>query len=356
VPICCAGQYAPFILNNRDWKKATGREGKLQKHEGSAAHQSAAESYTNRMKENSSVAVHLSQAYAEQLQRNKEEKERNREVLSPIAEVVRFLARQNMSFRGHREEENGDNRGNFLELVNFLAKFNPVLKNWLVNHPSNVSWLSHDIQNEVLQLISNEVVKTIVRECNSRPYSIMCDEVSDRANKELLSLVIRYVQESGLVREAVVALIQVSNISSSALCETIIKQLNDLGLPLDYLVGQCFDGAANMSGKYNGLQARIKELSPRSPLFVHCWAHVLNLVLQDSVKCVPFCSRIFDLLQKLYVIVEGSPKRHVSYLTCLDNLNLTDGARALQSLSATRWNARCVNLRIVHRCLAASLQ
>ena len=163
VSIFCAGQYVPFLLNNEDWKKATGREGKFQKHEGSAAHHSTAESYTNRMKEDSSVAVHLSQAYAETLfQRNKEEKARNREVLSAIADVIRFLARQNISFRGHREEEDSDNRGNFLELVTFVAKFNPVLNNWLVNHPGNVSWLSHDIQNELLHLISNEVVQTIV--------------------------------------------------------------------------------------------------------------------------------------------------------------------------------------------------
>jgi len=119
------------------------------------------------------------------------------------------------------------------------------------------------------------------------------------------------------------------------------------------MVGQCSDGASNMSGQYNGLQARIKELSSRNPLFVHCWAHVLNLVLQDAVKSVAMCSRVFDLLQKLYVVIEGSPKRHAQYHACVSGLGLDDGLQALQSLSATRWAARCVNLRIVHRCLPA---
>ena len=131
----------------------------------------------------------------------------------------------------------------------------------------------------------------------------MCDEVSDRANKELLSLVIRYVLESDLVREAIVQLIEVPTTTSSTLCQMVIRKLHELGLPLEFMVGQCFDGASNMAGQYNGLQVRIKELCPRNLLFVHCWAHVLNLVLQNAVKAVPLCSRIFELLQKIYVVI-----------------------------------------------------
>jgi hypothetical protein len=71
------------------------------------------------------------------------------------------------------------------------------------------------------------------------------------------------------------------------------------------------------------------------------------------VNSVPLRSRIFDLLQKVYVIIERSPKRHAQYSACISSLGLADGLKSLQSLSATRWSARCVNLRIVHRCLPA---
>lgn len=352
-----SGSYVNFTLKNTDWKKATGKDGKLAKHETSSAHRAAADMYKSRLNEtSSSVAVHLSKAYAEKLQRDQEDKTRNREVLATIADIIRFLARQNISFRGHREGEGSDNRGNFLELVSFMANYNPLLKDWLENRPGNVSWLGHDVQNELLHLIADEVVSCIASECRGRPYSIMCDEVSDRANKELLSLVIRYVLDSGLVKEAVVGLIEVPNTAANTLCDIVIGKLNALGLPLELMVGQCFDGASNMSGQYNGLQARIKELCARDPLFVHCWAHVLNLVLQDAVKSVPLCSRIFELLQKIYVVIEGSPKRHAQYYACVSSQHLDDGLQALQSLSATRWAARCVNLRIVHRCLPAIIE
>lgn len=108
-----------------------------------------------------------------------------------------------------------------------------------------------------------------------------------------------------------------------------------------------------MSGQYGGVQARLKEVCPRQPVYIHCWAHVLNLVLQDSVKCVQSCSRTFDLLQKIYVVIEGSPKRDAEYLACVSDLHLDDGPQIMQSLSATRWSARCTNLRIVRRCLPA---
>jgi hypothetical protein len=54
--------------------------------------------------------------------------------------------------------------------------------------------------------------------------------------------------------------------------------------------------------------------------------------------------------------VEGSPKRHTAYLTCVSDLHLENGLKILQSLSSTRWAARSINLRIVHRCLQALLK
>jgi len=55
--------------------------------------------------------------------------------------------------------------------------------------------------------------------------------------------------------------------------------------------------------------------------------------MQDVVKQVPRCARTFDLLQKMYVLVEGSSKSHGDYLQCLNELELTDGLQILQFLS-----------------------
>lgn len=44
-----------------------------------------------------------------------------------------------------------------------------------------------------------------------------------------------------------------------------------------------YDGAANMSGKYRGVQARIREEEPQST-YVQCKAHNLNLEIVHACK------------------------------------------------------------------------
>lgn len=104
-------------------KQLHGSGGKLATHEHSQPHLQAASDYHARNAEGrSSVGVHLSQAYADKLKRDAEEKARNRSVLCTVVDVIRFLAKQNISFRGADESACSRNRGNFLELVHYTAK------------------------------------------------------------------------------------------------------------------------------------------------------------------------------------------------------------------------------------------
>ena len=107
------------------------------------------------------------------------QKDRNRRNLLCIIDIVRFLARQGIAFRGHREDESSNNRGNFSELVHFVAKYHPPLKDWLQSHPRNVSELSPQIQNELIEVVAQECVHIIAQQCTTRPFSFMCDEVRD---------------------------------------------------------------------------------------------------------------------------------------------------------------------------------
>ena len=38
-----------------------------------------------------------------------------------------------------------------------------------------------------------------------------------------------------------------------------------------------------MSGEYSGVQARVKAIEKKA-VYIHCYAHCLNLVLVDTVK------------------------------------------------------------------------
>ena len=66
----------------------------------------------------------------------------------------------------------------------------------------------------------------------------------------------------------------------------LVSQMQTLAL--DYknrLVGQGYDGASVMSGKHRGVAALIKA-EAKLAMYVHCYAHRLNLALVDSVKAV----------------------------------------------------------------------
>ena len=61
------------------------------------------------------------------------------------------------------------------------------------------------------------------------------------------------------------------------------SKLLELGLDIEHLVGQCYDGASNMSGSGKGVAAKVQEVVPNA-LYVHCHAHLLNLALQDTLE------------------------------------------------------------------------
>ena len=56
----------------------------------------------------------------------------------------------------------------------------------------------------------------------------------------------------------------------------IISSIENLGLNLESLHGQCYDGASTMSGERAGVQARTCERQPKV-LYTHCAGHSLNL-------------------------------------------------------------------------------
>ena len=60
------------------------------------------------------------------------EKKKFRDILHRVLDVILFLARQNLSFRGHREDASSLNKGNFLELVELLSHYDVALREHLV--------------------------------------------------------------------------------------------------------------------------------------------------------------------------------------------------------------------------------
>ena len=89
-----------------------------------------------------------------------------------------------------------------------------------------------------------------------------------------------------------------------------------------------------MSGWANGVQAKIKEVSPKA-MYVHCHSHRLNLVLVDSMRYIPELSDLFDIVQALYVFFSNSSARHEIFMKAQEELGLP--VMELERTVTTRW-------------------
>ena len=78
------------------------------------------------------------------------------------------------------------------------------------------------------------------------------------------------------------------------------------------MVCQCYDGASVMTGCQSGVQHQVQEFAP-SALYIHCFAHCLNLALLDCAKSVPVGWEFFALVQALYTFI-STPKSHSVFL------------------------------------------
>ncbi len=106
---------------------------------------------------------------------------------------------------------------------------------------------------------------------------------------------------------------QVKSTTGQDLEEVVMALLSENGLNVANIWGQGYDGAANMSASYKGLQARIQRQNEEA-LFVHCHAHGLNLVLVETDKSSPHFVRFFNLVERLYTFLSSSSKRRAAFI------------------------------------------
>ena len=125
--------------------------------------------------------------------------------------------------------------------------------------------------------------------------SIMMDGTTDMSSKEQISFCIRTVNTDFSVNEHFMGFYQTDDTHSSTLFKCLMDAVTRFGLSSNDCRGQCYDGAANMSGHVSGLQTLLREQEQRA-LYVHCRAHSLNLVAQNSVDCNPEIRNTMNLV------------------------------------------------------------
>uniref|UniRef100_H3AM72 Uncharacterized protein n=1 Tax=Latimeria chalumnae TaxID=7897 RepID=H3AM72_LATCH len=270
------------------WNKALER---FASHEKSSLHRAAAQSISAALR-GENVCSLLSASKVHKMQQA-------RVSLCKIISSLQYLAAQRMPFHGHTDENS-----NFVQLLRVCAEDVPELKDWL--RRTKYKWISHEIINEILTLMSHEVLNKL---CSSVRDAIYYALIMDETTDVTLAF-------GGGGYETPLTNAQTLFI----VLKGVLLQFN---FDIRNCHGQCYDGASNVSGVLSGLR-RVKAEEPRA-VYVHCTAHSLNLVVQDVIN-------FLTMISELIICIRNSPKK-----TCM----------LLCPFCPTRWCLCVTSLRSV---------
>ena len=272
----------------------------------------------------------------------RQEEEYWQQVLERLIALARVLAQQNLAFRGSSDRVFTQGNGNFLKFVEFLAMFDPLMKEHLrkiTAKETKIHYLGKDVQNELISLLGTSVKQHILDDVKRAKYfAIILDCTPDISHNEQMTMIVRFVDcpinddADVQVREHFLSFVPLEETTGAFMTDVLLQQFEEMGLLLDNLRGQGYDNGSNMKGKENGVQRRILDKNPRA-FFVPCNAHSLNLVVNDAAKSCLEAVNFFGLVQQISNFFSGSTRRwgvlreHITDLT-------------VKPLSETRWESR----------------
>ena len=336
----------------------------IKKHEISSTHQVSAEAYLLGNKHKTVLHL-LSNERCKEIQFR-------RQVMLRLIDIILFIGRQGLAFRGTCESlkflsNPSLNKGNFLELVLLISKYDAILKQHVDlqlskigrGNSENLSTAAKKGRGSLITLLSKTTVNRLVIiigeyiqqqiSCEVRKsgsFSLEVDTTQDTAVLDQLAVVVRYVLEDK-VKERLLSIMSSRQGTGEGLYKSVKSEFTRLQIPLSRMVSCAFDGASNMQGIYKGLQSFLKIDAPKS-VNTHCHAHNFALVMSDATESVIFSQSFFGLLGTTAVFISESYKRMQVWSDLMEGVSETRSKlRKLQKIGKTRWTSKNVALSSV---------
>ncbi|KAG6680599.1 hypothetical protein I3842_13G050200 [Carya illinoinensis] len=229
-----------------------------------------------------------------------------------------------------------------MNMLKLLASYNDkVGKLVLENAPKSSKYTSPQIQKEILEVLAKKVRNKIREDVGDSRFCIIVDEARNESKKEQMAIILRFVDVDGFIQEQFFDLVHVKDTSALTLKNEISAVLSCYCLDIQNIRGQGYDGASNMRGEWNGLQALFLKDCPYV-YYVHCFAHRLQLALVAASREVVSVHEFFSNLNFIINVVGASCKRHdelqaaqathIAHMIAIDELESGKGANQIGTI------------------------
>lgn len=326
--------------------KSSGKKklGKLPQHFSSQGHKSALQKYCGFINKKQHISTFLNKNVRNLLLQEEQIMQFNRKIIRILFDTTLTLSRQGLAFRGGDNDESG----NFFQIVRLISKYNPVLNEWLQDtkmRPYQVTYLSHQSQNEFISLLAGELKKKIIAEIETSCFfAVLADTTPDYSHTERLSVVIRTVDSSCKPKERLLEIFEPTGKTGNHIAMDILACLNRNGININGLCFQSYDFASVMSGQYNGVQQKISEIIEHSVPYIPCQDHRINTAVEHCCNSSVLIRELFNYLEELFVFFTSSTKKNRILKETLSDI---ENKLNLKNLSKTRWTSRADSIKAV---------
>ncbi|KAH0816091.1 hypothetical protein GEV33_006700 [Tenebrio molitor] len=257
----------------RNWKNALDSKNGFPKHENTEVHITSMKMWKEKLaRQNTGISVSTLV--------NHNILEKHRYYIKSIAEIIQFLAINELALRGAYEAEEHAERSLFSNLFKFTLKKDTLLSECAQHIPKNANYTSPAIQNEIIEILSDIVRESVVADIRNADvpwFTLMEDGTRDKNNRENISIAIRYVK-NGKVFESLLGIYTTKELDAKNFTDLTLDIMEKNNLDTSRLLSQCYDGASVMSGKRGGVAALIQKKLKR------------NVPPSMKIAC-PFCNQ-----------------------------------------------------------------
>ena len=131
-------------------------------------------------------------------------------------------------------------------------------------------------------------------------YTLKVDGTCDPTGCENISIVLRFVNESYEITERLLCISTAQKGDAQTLTDTVLSELNKVGLDCSKILSQVYDGASVMSGRCGGVQQILQERLGREIPYVHWLNHQLHLVVVFVMSAEAAVKDFFEVCNFLY--------------------------------------------------------